>query len=322
MKNDIVVSVCMITYNHEKFISQAIEGVLMQKTNFPIELIIGEDCSTDKTREICIEYQQKYPEIIKLQLPEINKGMMRNFIENMQAARGKHIALCEGDDYWIDPYKLQKQVDFLEANEDYGLVHTNYNVVDENNNVIMKYNHNWPSGNVFDLYFDYKYNFVTATVLFRTSLYNTYKSEIIELIKLKLGLGDAILWMVLSRHSKVKFILNTTTCYRILENSASHFTDIDKAYRFRKDTIILREHVSKMYAIKYNEKKAKNFLYGAMIKVAFEKNNYQYAKKYYIKLLENQIINVFDLKNSLFFLGARFNLFKKLISKLYIIRSK
>ncbi len=120
MRNkELLVSVCMITYNHEKFISEAIEGVLMQKTTFPIELIIGEDCSTDTTRSICIDYQKNYPEIIKLQLPETNKGMMRNFIENMQAATGKYIALCEGDDYWTDPYKLQKQVDFLDANEEY-----------------------------------------------------------------------------------------------------------------------------------------------------------------------------------------------------------
>jgi glycosyltransferase involved in cell wall biosynthesis len=122
----------MITYNHEKFIAQAIESVMMQKTNFPIELIIGEDCSTDNTRAICIEYQKKYPKIIELQLPEINKGMTRNCIENMLAAKGKYIALCEGDDYWTDPLKLQKQVDFLEANPDYSLCCHRYKIYNEN----------------------------------------------------------------------------------------------------------------------------------------------------------------------------------------------
>ncbi|MCL2312159.1 MAG: glycosyltransferase, partial [Firmicutes bacterium] len=308
--------------NHDPYIAQAIEGVLMQKTDFPIELTIGEDCSTDKTREICIKYQQKYPKIIKLLLPENNLGMIQNFLTTVQACSGKYIALCEGDDYWIDPYKLQKQVDFLETNKDYGLVHTNYNVVDENNNVTMKYNHNWQTGNVFDLLFDYKYWFVTATVLFRTSLYKTYESEISELFNLKLRFGDAILWMVFTKHSKVKFISDNTTCYRVLENSTSHFTDIDKAYKFRKDTIILREYISKMYGIKYNRKKANNYLYNSMIKMAFEKDNHRYAKKYYIELLKNQITNIFDVKSFLFFLGTKSNLFKKLISKLYIIKSK
>ena len=103
----------MITYNHEKFIAEAIEGVVMQKTNFQFELVIGEDCSTDNTRAICIEYQKKYPDIIRLRLPETNQGMMLNWINNINSGRGKYIALCDGDDYWTDPYKLQKQVDFM-----------------------------------------------------------------------------------------------------------------------------------------------------------------------------------------------------------------
>ena len=109
----------MITYNHESYITDAIEGVLMQKTNFPIELIIGEDCSTDNTRSICIAYQKKYPDIIKLRLPEKNLGVMPNFIQTLNAGNGKYIAICEGDDYWTDPLKLQKQVDFMEENDGY-----------------------------------------------------------------------------------------------------------------------------------------------------------------------------------------------------------
>lgn len=116
---DKMVSVCMITYNHEKYITEAIEGVLMQKTNFLIELIIGEDCSTDNTRKICEEYQEKYPNLIKLCSLEKNIGANQNFINTVNACTGKYIAMCEGDDYWVDCYKLQKQVDFLEANSEY-----------------------------------------------------------------------------------------------------------------------------------------------------------------------------------------------------------
>ena len=97
-----LVSICVITYNQEKYIAQAIDGVLMQQTDFPIELIIGEDCSPDNTRKICLDYKNKYPDKIKLLLPDKNKGSMRNFIDTMQAANGKYIALCEGDDYWTD----------------------------------------------------------------------------------------------------------------------------------------------------------------------------------------------------------------------------
>jgi glycosyltransferase involved in cell wall biosynthesis len=110
----------MITFNHEAFISQAIEGVMMQQNSFPIELIIGEDCSSDNTRKICQEYASKYSEI-NLLLSETNLGMMPNLIRTLHACTGKYIAICEGDDYWTDPYKLQKQVDFLDANEDFAI---------------------------------------------------------------------------------------------------------------------------------------------------------------------------------------------------------
>lgn len=134
--NKITVSVLMITYNHENFIREAIEGVLMQKTDFPIEIIIGEDCSTDNTRKIVLEYSEKYPDIIRPLLPENNLGMMKNFIETMQTATGKYIALCEGDDYWTDPYKLQKQVDFLEANEEYSVCYHDAIIVDKFNRLL------------------------------------------------------------------------------------------------------------------------------------------------------------------------------------------
>jgi glycosyltransferase involved in cell wall biosynthesis len=117
--NSLKVSVCMITYNHENYISQAIEGILMQQTTFPFELIIGEDCSSDDTRKICIDYKKRYPDRIRLLLPEDNLGVFRNFVETMNTAKGKYIALCEGDDYWTDLYKLQKQVDFLDANPNF-----------------------------------------------------------------------------------------------------------------------------------------------------------------------------------------------------------
>lgn len=109
-----LVSVWMIAYNHEPFIRQAIEGVLMQKTDFDFELVIGEDCSADRTREICFEYQKRFPEKIRVLWAQENvfkKGGNGN--RTRARCRGEFIALCEGDDYWTDRDKLQKQVDVL-----------------------------------------------------------------------------------------------------------------------------------------------------------------------------------------------------------------
>lgn len=118
MENNVIVSICMIAYNHEAYIKQAIEGVLMQECNFDYELVIGEDCSLDATRDICIYYASNHKQI-RLLNNEVNIGVMPNFIKTLQACRGKYIALCEGDDYWTDPLKLKKQVDFLEENPEY-----------------------------------------------------------------------------------------------------------------------------------------------------------------------------------------------------------
>lgn len=113
-----LVSVVMITYNHAPFILQAIEGVLFQKTNFEVEFIIADDCSPDDTETIIQKYLSHHPKgyLIKYTKHNPNKGMMPNFIWALEKASGKYIALCEGDDYWIDPNKLQKQVDYLEVN--------------------------------------------------------------------------------------------------------------------------------------------------------------------------------------------------------------
>ena len=119
-----LVSVKMITYNHAPYIAEAIEGVLQQKTDFPFELVIGEDCSTDGTQEIVFDYQKKYPDIIRVITSNKNVGAHKNGIRTEKACRGKYIAFCEGDDYWHHPRKLQKQVDFLERHPEYGLIHS------------------------------------------------------------------------------------------------------------------------------------------------------------------------------------------------------
>ena len=116
-----MVSVHMITYNHERFIAQAIESVLMQETDFSVELIIGEDCSTDGTRQIVKDYARKYPNIIRPLLHEQNLGSNNNCVSVLKACRGKFIALLEGDDYWTDPRKLQKQVRFMEEHPKCGM---------------------------------------------------------------------------------------------------------------------------------------------------------------------------------------------------------
>lgn len=125
------VSICMSTYRHEQFIQEAIEGVMMQVTRFNIELVIGEDCSDDNTRSICAEMEKKYGNKIRLLPSDRNYGQNHNLARTLRACNGIYIALCEGDDYWTDPDKLQKQVDFMQAHNNYVLCFHRINTVDE-----------------------------------------------------------------------------------------------------------------------------------------------------------------------------------------------
>lgn len=118
-----VYSVAMIAYNHAPFIAEAIEGVIKQKCKFDIELIIGEDCSTDETMRIAREYQERYPKVIRIITYEKNVGVHSNMRAVLEAARGKYIAFCEGDDYWIDPEKIQTEYDIFNNDKAISIVH-------------------------------------------------------------------------------------------------------------------------------------------------------------------------------------------------------
>jgi len=145
-----VLSVCVITYQHHLSIRKCIDGILMQQTNFSFEVLIGDDDSTDGTREICIEYAKKYPDKIRLMLHHRENNIYVNhkptgrfnILYNYYSAKGRYWAFCEGDDYWTDPLKLQKQVDFLENHRDYCLSCTRYHSIRDDSSVLEDDGHN------------------------------------------------------------------------------------------------------------------------------------------------------------------------------------
>lgn len=150
----ISVSVIMITYAHEKFIREAIEGVMIQEVDFTLELIIADDCSPDKTESVIREIIETHPKsgIIKYTRHATNKGMISNFTWALEQCKGDYIALCEGDDYWTDPLKLQKQVDFLENNQNY-ILHYHNCIEIKNNLETQKY---WSKRHMSDFSFDFR----------------------------------------------------------------------------------------------------------------------------------------------------------------------
>ena len=209
-----LVSICSITYNHAPYIRQCLDGFLMQKTNFKYEIIIHDDASTDGTTEIIKEYAEKYPDLITPVFQTENqyskglRGFFAKFV--FPHAKGKYIALCEGDDFWIDPYKLQKQVDFMEANPEYSMCfHSIKEILDESVKDILSK----PIMQELKIK-DYdgieilkKWTIPTCSVLFNNNCYR--KSKYLERIKSNNYIyGDIILFLSLAETGKIRCLTN------------------------------------------------------------------------------------------------------------------
>lgn len=165
------VSILMTAYNHESFIAQAVQSVIEQTTDFDFELVVGEDCSTDKTREILSGFKSSHPERIRLLLRERNWGRRRNFIDVLAACEGEYVAILEGDDYWTSPNKLQRQADFLDSHPDCSICFHPVMVVFEDKNQEPYRSGVASKGQVFTLADLLDRNLIpTCSVMFRNKL--------------------------------------------------------------------------------------------------------------------------------------------------------
>lgn len=208
---DPVVSVHMITYNQGRYIASAIEGVIMQKTNFAFELVIGEDNSRDNTKNIINSYVKDYPDIIKPIFRSNNIGSMNNWIDTFKQCRGRYIAICEGDDYWTDPNKLQKQVDFLEANPDFAICFHNARKLIQKTGDDSSLFFNNPSKDVFTVTDIIKKNFIpTLTCVFRNKLFKEFPDWYYDAFP-----GDWPLHILNAQFGKIKYIDEIMGVYRI-----------------------------------------------------------------------------------------------------------
>lgn len=221
-----LVSVLMITYNHADYLAEAIEGVLAQKCNFPFELIIGEDASTDATLDVAIDYQKRYPHLIRVIHSRKNVGMNQNTLRILARARGKYVAYCEGDDFWCARDKLEKQVALIESDDQIGIVHTNWSrsrlhagawKYDLGKSVHRSVSARYLSGHVFQTWYFPKI-LRTCTVLIRREVVETFlKSALMEKTYL---FGDSVLAAWVTSLWKVGYVPDVTAVYRLSPNSA------------------------------------------------------------------------------------------------------
>ncbi len=209
------VSILCITYNHARFIRDALDGFVMQKTNFPFEVLIHDDASTDGTADIIREYATKYPDIIKPILQTENqwsRGISISKVYQWPRIRGEYVAVNEGDDYWTDPYKLQRQVDFMDAHPDYSVCFHPVRVVWDNGAYpdsifpSPKYRFNKTTLELSDLL---KHNFIqTNSVMYR------WRRECVDLFPTGIMPGDWYVHLLHAQVGKIGFIPDVMSVYR------------------------------------------------------------------------------------------------------------
>lgn len=235
-------SIAIITYNQEKYISQTLDSILSQEHNYEYEIVIGDDCSHDNTRTIINNYRKQYPNIIKPIYNTQNLGLIRNYFNVLNNCTGKYIMECAGDDWWL-PGKVKTQIDFMDNNEHIGLCYGNAQETDSTGKII-----NSSIGDVCTSFEDCLLaNPIPAvTVCFRNDLFKQYFFEI-DPLKHDWIMEDYPMWLWFYKNSTVKYLDVLFANYRYLENSVSHSKNLEKQLIFIRNTCNIRHFFSTKY---------------------------------------------------------------------------
>ncbi len=288
--NKPLLSICICTYNHYSFIRQAIEGVLMQKLNFKIEIIIADDFSNDGTRCILNEYKEKYPDLITLLFQEANVGAVTNWIQLIKKPVSKYIAYLEGDDYWTDPLKLQKQVEFLETNEDYAICYHRVNLLTGEKIEEERINTSLVplTYTILDLS---HYNLIQTC----SAVYRNNKNISFEILK-KCTVGDYPLHLLNARFGKIYYFPDLMAVYRIHASSNwSSKSNTYKSIKFAETLEILIIEFFDNSAVSNHLKKQIVNLYITLYNYfRYEIEDHIIAYKYYVRSIYHSEENALD----------------------------
>ncbi len=234
MDNDqILVSIHVLTYQHSNYIQQAIDSILMQKVNFKYDIVISDDCSTDGTQQILIEYKRKYADKIKLNLNTKNIGVLRNSNKVIKNCKGKYIAILEGDDFWCDENKLQQQVDFLEKYNEYSACFHDTYVIGDDVNRCKLYKITKGDINNYKHYFNTIPTIPTASLVIRNIFNNNNYYHYFNKPKF---VGDRILHVLLLKHGKIKYLDRIMCTYRYNTMGGTSFS-AQSIYLRKKDYV-------------------------------------------------------------------------------------
>lgn len=274
-----MIGVCIVTYNEEKYIAQCIDSALEQVCKEPYMIFIGEDCSTDNTLSICQKYAKEYPDKIKLQVRKYNLGLVKNTLDlllEIQKEGCNYIAMLDGDDYWIDQYKLQKEVDFLTSHQDYGLVHTQMHLL-VNNKLVNNYRKNVVRGDVFEYIGQYGAAIGNCTCMFRTSLLNYCNLD--DFITNQFMSVDYAMYAIFAKYTKFGFLDDFTAVWRRGHSSVSNANNVEKQIAYLRNDDRMWKYLGNLFPEQfyYDQESALNYYNSKCFQIAFKARDYNRA---------------------------------------------
>ncbi len=315
MENPLV-SVRVLTYNQEAYISKALDSILNQKTTFNFEIVVGEDCSFDGTRKIVLDYQNKYPDIITAIFNESNLGIFENFKKITNLLKGKYITGCAGDDWWHNETRLQQQVEFLEKNVEYGMVYSDYDIYYQNKRIFQKDFLKQNKHTYKELSFELLLmgNIIpTQTVMIRRDIFENLIN--IDVIKHLFLMEDYPFWIEMAKNSKIGYIDSSLATYRHVENSVSHPKSKIKEHLFFKSILHIKDYYIKKYSVCSEiESSVKKKHYEMLLSNAYSFRNKYMGKEALGYFISNKSYHI-KFYQWLQFIGSQ-NLFLWFITKL------
>ena len=264
-KTQMKVSVLVITYNHEAYISQAIGSALAQNVDFDYEIVVGEDFSTDRTREILEDFQRRYAHKIRLLFRDRNLGDRNNFLQTLQACKGEYVALLEGDDYWTSPLKLQKQVDYLDTHAECGMCFHNTQVIYERSERLSRLR-NPPNQKKHARLKDViTSNFIsTCSAMIRRDCLSNLPGWHSEM-----RLADWSLFIACAQQGSIGYLNEVMAAYRVhgagkwsglnlddqLQEVVRHFEKVNSIFNFEYEKVVRRglSHAYYSFALKFQQ---------------------------------------------------------------------
>jgi len=277
-----LVSVVITSYNRAHTIVETIDSILSQNCNFDIEILIGDDMSTDCTRVILLDYQKRYPKIIRLLFHGKNLGIGQNWATVMMHVRGKYVALCDDDDYWHDTDKLQQQIEILESNDKIGLVYTDYRTLDVFSGIVKeKKVQNTIQISLQQSLFCGKYHLIPSSCVLRYELIQKYVS-LDDYIKFDFPIQDWNTWILIAKYTEFYHLALSTVTYRISSKSMSNPKDYETVVKkYSKEKLMYKYICDKFPTeLPFDEQGYDAYVNHVLLGLAYKKLDFPSARKY------------------------------------------